>query len=79
MSGIKTYEALVRIKNDPSLKPFVEWLELLREKARDKLESLPVELTQVEQGKAQAYREILTAFSEANLVLEKLRTTKQEI
>lgn len=58
------YEALVRIKNDPTMQPVVEWLKELREAARDRMETCG-DNHQIEQGKAQVLKKILNDIERA--------------
>ena len=53
------------------------WVENLRNAARDKLEMLPQEQLQLEQGKAQAYREILKAQGGACAICKKINVSKK--
>lgn len=65
---VELYEALLKVRNDPALKPIVKWLEDMRESTRDRLETCP-DRYQVEQGKAQVLRRILTDIAQAPTIL----------
>jgi hypothetical protein len=72
MSDKALYEALLKIKNDPQLKPFVEWLESQREATRDRMETAQ-DAFQVEQGRALILKKILTCIEQAPDVLQKIK------
>lgn len=68
----RLYEAMHRIKNDPSLEDFVKHLTTTREGVRAALETCPPEMATVLQGKAQAYSQLLKMFDETAEILDKL-------
>jgi len=65
------YEAALRLRNDPMLAPFKEWLKLRREDVRNRLESADAALYQLHQGEAKALRDILNLIEDSPRVLEK--------
>ena len=65
------YEALVRIKNDPTMQPVVEWLKEMRATARDRLETCG-DMHQIEQGKAQVLKKILNDIEQAPTILGRI-------
>lgn len=67
------FENLVRIRNAPEFEPLRKWLNTKREEARDRLSTLPDEVSfRREQGVAQAYTEILAMIEDSHKFLEKL-------
>ncbi len=65
------YEAALRLRNDPMLAPFKEWLVMLREDVRTRLETADPSLFQLHQGEAKQLRDILSLIENSSRVLEK--------
>ena len=71
MNERNLYEALNRLRNDPTLSSIKEWLLELREESRNRLETQSDGL-QVEQGRAAAYKKILDAIETSPGILSKI-------
>ena len=65
------HEAALRIRNDPQLAPFVEWLRHQREAKRDLLETADDDIVQRVQGEASSLRSVISLIEDSPRVLEK--------
>lgn len=66
-------ESALRLRHDPTLAPFMEWLRGRREHASNQCESLTGDGLMRAQGRAQELREILKFVEDAPSIFEKLR------
>ena len=66
-------ESALRLRHDPALAPFVEWLKERREQARNACEGQSGEALLRAQGRAQELKEVLNFIETAPAVLEKQR------
>lgn len=72
MSERALQEALLKIRNDKQFAPLKEWLTLLREASRDRLETAS-DRVQVEQGKSQILKLLISSIESAPEMLNKLK------
>lgn len=67
-------ECLIRLRNDPEMSAFREWLEANIESERDRLMNIADDKTfRCVQGRAQAFSELKFLIGEAPKLLEKVR------
>lgn len=69
MSDTRHLEALARLRNDQDFKLVLEWVESLREKAKENLTTANASVIQQFQGRAQAYAEVLNTAKNAADIL----------
>jgi len=71
------YQCLNVIRVSDQMGPFRQWLKDQREKSRDRLETLSGDAVMVEQGKAQAYKNITEQIENALKLLEKIEASSR--
>ena len=72
MSERALQEALLKIRNDKQFAPVKVWLIALRDASRDRLETA-ADRVQVEQGKAQVLKLLISSIESAPEMLNKLK------
>lgn len=69
----QVYEAALRLRHDPAMRPFLEHLAERREKHRDVCESTSGDQAARAGGRAQELKDILNLIEQAPSLLEKYR------
>lgn len=67
------YEAALRLRHDPAMRPFLNWLAQRREKHRDTCEAQSGDLAARAGGRSQELKEILDLIEQSPRLLEKCR------
>lgn len=67
----KVLEVCLRLRNDPSLAPFLDWLKAEREAVRTRLETLSTTHVQTAQGEAQRLADIINKIEDAPKLFER--------
>lgn len=70
------YEGALRIKHDPAFAPFLDYLKVKRETARDLCETRTGEDAVRAQGRALELKDVLNLIEQAPNLLEKVRAQR---